>query len=101
MTKTILKWAGNKTKVMPSIIKYFPKEYTDYIEPFGGALGSFLNSGVSDKDHDVYLNDLNAEIIDLFLLMRTHCNEIVNKANNLPRDKDSFYEIRGWDRLDN
>ncbi len=101
MAKTILKWAGNKTKVMPAIIKYFPGDYSDYVEPFAGALGSFLNSGVSTKEHDVYLNDLNEEIIDLFLLMRNNCQEIVNKANKLPRDKDSFYEIRNWDRLDN
>ena len=100
MTKTILKWAGNKTKVMPSIVKYFPENFTDYIEPFAGALGSFLNSGVNTEEHDVYLNDLNSEVIDLFLLMRTNCDEIVDKANTMPRDKESFYEIRGWDRLD-
>lgn len=99
--KTILKWAGNKTKVMPAIVNYFPENYTDYIEPFAGALGSFLNSGVNTDEHDVYLNDLNSEVIDLFLLMRTNCDEIVEKANTLPRDKESFYKIRGWDRLDN
>ena len=100
MAKTILKWAGNKTKVMPSIIKYFPHNYSDYVEPFAGALGSFLNSGVSIKEHDVYLNDLNKEIIDLFVLMRSNCQDIVDKANTLPRDKESYYEIRNWDRLD-
>tara|TARA_B100000287_G_scaffold353455_1_gene343273 strand:+ start:51 stop:884 length:834 start_codon:yes stop_codon:yes gene_type:complete len=101
MTKTILKWAGNKTKVMPAIINYFPENYSDYIEPFAGALGSFLNSGVTINNHEVYLNDLNEEIINLFLLMRTDCKLIVDKANSLPRDKESYYEIRNWDRLDN
>lgn len=100
MAKTILKWAGNKSKVMPSIVKYFPKSYSDYVEPFAGALGSFLHSGVSVKEHDVYLSDLNKEVIDLFILMRTNYKDIITKANSLPRDKESYYEIRSWDRLD-
>lgn len=100
MTKTILKWAGNKTKVMPQIIRYFPNNFSNYIEPFAGALGSFLHSSVSTATHEVYLNDLNSEIIDLFLYMKSNYKEIVEKANSLPRDKDSFYEIRGWDRLE-
>ena len=100
MTKTILKWAGNKSKVMKSIIPFFPENFTDYVEPFAGSLGSFLHSGVSTSRHDVYLNDLNSEIIDLFLLMRTHFKEIVDIANSYPRDKESFYKIRNWDRED-
>ena len=49
MTKTILKWAGNKSKVMDKIGKLFPNEYERYLEPFAGSLGAFLNSGVECK----------------------------------------------------
>ena len=63
MTKTILKWAGNKSKVMQKISPFFGSNYNRYLEPFAGSLGSYLHSGVNVKD--VFLNDLNSEIINL------------------------------------
>ena len=38
MTKTILKWAGNKSKVMDKIGKLFPNEYERYLEPLIGTV---------------------------------------------------------------
>src|SRR5450759_1927726 len=38
----LLKWIGNKQKQAPEIIRYFPKNYGTYYEPFlgsGGVLG--------------------------------------------------------------
>jgi len=38
----LLKWVGNKQKQAPSIIKFFPKKFGTYVEPFlgsGGVLG--------------------------------------------------------------
>ena len=98
MSRTILKWAGNKSKVMPNIIPYFPSEFGAYVEPFAGALGSFLNSGVDVKEHPTYLNDLNEEVITLYELFRKDWSRVMHIANGLGRDSKSFYEIRAWDR---
>ena len=41
--KPILKWAGGKRQMLPGLIKYLPKNFNNYIEPFigGGALFFF------------------------------------------------------------
>jgi len=98
MAKTILKWAGNKSKVMPLITPHFPKTFGAYVEPFAGALGSYLNSGVDPLEHDVHLCDINQEIIVLYDLFRKDWEKVMSISNSLGRDSKSFYEIRAWDR---
>ena len=100
MSKTILKWAGNKSKVMPLITPHFPKTFGAYVEPFAGALGSYLNSGVDPLEHDVHLCDLNSEIMNLYELFRQDWHKVMTIANELGRDSKSYYEIRAWDRED-
>lgn len=95
MTKTILKWAGNKSKVMSKISKHFPKEYDRYLEPFAGSLGSFLHSGVKKP---ALLNDLNKEIINLFECVREDHKKVSKLANSYPKTKEDYYIIRNYDR---
>ncbi|ODS32954.1 MAG: Modification methylase DpnIIA [Candidatus Scalindua rubra] len=44
--KPFLKWAGGKSQLLPELVKYIPKNYNNYIEPFvgGGALFFYLYS---------------------------------------------------------
>lgn len=96
--KTVLKWAGNKSRLMPQISTHFPHEFKAYVEPFAGAMGSFLNFDNLSDDTPVYLNDLNAELIELFETLKTHPELVVNVANSWARDSKTFYKIRAWDR---
>lgn len=95
MTKTILKWAGNKSKVMPKIIPFFPERYERYLEPFAGSLGAFLNSGVSCES---MMNDLNGEIFNLFECVRDDYEKVSELANSIEKSKDNYYKIRNLDR---
>ena len=97
MKKTLLKWAGNKSKIMPEIVKSFPKEYSCYIEPFAGALGSFLNADIP-HEKDVILSDLNSEIISFFIQVRDNPSDVSKLANSWKKDKEAYYEIRSWDK---
>jgi DNA adenine methylase len=92
MTKTILKWAGNKSKVMEKISTHFPVHYSRYLEPFAGSLGSFLHSNVT---RPALLNDLNKEIINLFE------SKVANIANAYIKSKEEYYRIRNLDKEDN
>lgn len=94
-TKTILKWAGNKSKVMSQITPFFPKEYNNYFEPFAGALGAFLHSDVTGN---AYLNDLNSELINLFECVRDDYLKVCNLANSIEKSKENYYEVRNLDR---
>lgn len=100
MTKTILKWAGNKSKVMKDIIGHFPEDFGDYVEPFAGACGSFINSKVCSNSHNVYLNDANNELINLFELFQQDREKIIKLANSWGKKKQDYLRIREWDKLD-
>lgn len=98
MTKTILKWPGNKTKVMSEITKHFPSQYSRYLEPFAGSLGSFLQFNPSCP---VYLNDLNSEIINLFECVKKDYKTVVSLANQIDKSKQNYYIVRNQDRNPN
>ena len=55
-TKPLLKWAGGKRQLLPTLIKRMPERYNTYFEPFlgGGALLFAL------QPKSAYVNDLNA-----------------------------------------
>lgn len=97
MTKTILKWAGNKSKIMPKIVERFPKGYNRYLEPFAGSLGSYLHADVSCEAH---LNDLNEEILNLFECVRDDYEKVVLMANKIEKSKENYYVVRNQDRTD-
>jgi DNA adenine methylase len=95
MTKTILKWAGNKSKVMKKITPFFPSSYERYLEPFAGSLGAFLHSGV---EGEVLLNDLNEEVFNLFECIREDYKKVCTMANKIDKSKENYYKVRNLDR---
>jgi DNA adenine methylase len=97
MTKTILKWAGNKSKVMGKISPFFPNEFERYLEPFAGSLGAFLHSGV---ESEALMNDLNEEVFNLFECVREDYQRVSELANAIDKSKENYYKVRNLDRDD-
>lgn len=95
MTKTILKWAGNKSKVMPKISPLFPNSFERYLEPFAGSLGAFLHSGV---ECEALMNDLNEEIFNLFECVQEDYQRVSELANAIDKSKENYYKVRNLDR---
>lgn len=42
LVKPFVKWAGGKRQLMPEIIKYKPKSYKKFVEPFVGGGSVFI-----------------------------------------------------------
>ena len=96
---TILKYAGNKSKIMEQIVPYFPdwKNVKRYIEPFAGALGSAANANIPSSI-DIQLSDSNEELINLYMTLKTSAKEVEDQIAKWERNEKKFYEIRSWDR---
>jgi DNA adenine methylase len=85
MNKTFLKWAGNKTKVLPHLIPHigYPKRYC---EPFGGSLAVALNTPAEQY----ILNDVNKDLVSIYQNLVNpnddnfikYCQELFTKENN-------------------
>lgn len=78
--KPFLKWAGGKGQLLPEIEKYYPFEngkITKYAEPFVGG-GAVLFDILSKYDlEEVYISDINAELINTYRIVRDNIDELV------------------------
>jgi DNA adenine methylase len=88
--KTFIKWSGNKTQHMKNIIKYIPKDFNRYIEPFIGSGSIFLK--VSPEKW--IINDINNDLINIWKNIINNNEKIIkyfdifsNKFKKLSKDK--------------
>ncbi len=92
-TRAFLKWAGGKYSLTEEITTRLP-EADILVEPFLGAGSVFLNS---DFSHYI-LNDINADLINLYNELKTSPDEFILDAKKLfvelNNNADAYYEYR-------
>lgn len=98
----ILKWAGGKRKLLSHIKKLIDLEHLarhTLYEPFVGGGALFMNI----ENKSVVINDINNELINVYLVVRDHPDLLINELNihKKKHDRDYYYKIREYDRLEN
>jgi len=102
-----IKWAGGKGQILPEIRKVYPAglgtTITKYAEPFVGG-GAVLFDVLSRYDlQEVYISDVNRELIHTYTCVRDRVDELVEllkalETRYLPANdevrKAMYYEIR-------
>lgn len=83
--KPIVKWAGGKTQLLADISHAYPdgfgKTIRRYAEPFVGG-GAVLFDILSKYELDeVYISDVNAELINMYLVVRDHADDLIALLN--------------------
>lgn len=75
---TILKWAGNKTAVMPELIKHLPAG-SRLVEPFAGSCAVMMAT-----DYPHYLvADINHDLINLYQVIREDVNSFIHLVEHI------------------
>ena len=92
--KTFLKWAGNKSRVLPHLLPHIgsPRRYC---EPFGGSLAVALNV----EAESYTLNDVNKDLVSIYRNLLDYnddtfiqyCEEIFTPENN---GKEAYLGLR-------
>lgn len=96
---TLLKYAGNKRRVMHRIASSFDwTGVTRYIEPFCGALGAAVNCQLPDTVIDVHLSDINWEVVNLHEQFVRVPERLELVANSWDAGEETYYSVRAWDR---
>ncbi len=98
--KPFIKWAGGKSRFADIIVETLGKNCRDYYEPFLGS-GAVLLKMQPEK---AFCSDINAELINLFQVVKSSPYELVNdlRLNFLPyNSQEFFYNVRSWDRDNN
>lgn len=89
---TILKWAGNKSRVMPELLAHLPAG-SRLVEPFAGSCAVMMNT-----DYREYLiADINHDLINLYQQIKEHSSPFIMAAFSLftqNRTEESYYQIR-------
>lgn len=101
-SKPFIKWAGGKRGLLDSLLSFVPKEFGDYFEPFlgGGALFFALKNRGLLEAKTIYLNDKNIELMNTYLAIQNHTNELLRELEILQQNhnRETFYFIRNLDR---
>ncbi|EJK3496453.1 DNA adenine methylase [Salmonella enterica] len=89
---TILKWAGNKTAIMPELIKHLPAG-SRLVEPFAGSCAVMMAT-----DYPHYLvADINPDLINLYKHIAFDCDKFISNAKGFfasTNSAESYYNIR-------
>ncbi|EDW2672865.1 DNA adenine methylase [Salmonella enterica subsp. enterica] len=89
---TILKWAGNKTAIMPELIKHLPAG-PRLVEPFAGSCAVMMAT-----DYPHYLvADINPDLINLYQVIKNDVEYFIEEGRYLfeaRNDSEAYYKTR-------
>lgn len=97
--KPILKWAGGKGQMLKVLEPKMPFEFNNYIEPFVG--GGALFFDVAPKN--AILADSNIELINLYKVVASNVEELIQSLKKYKYDKEMYYKVRAQipEKMDN
>lgn len=93
VAKPILKWAGGKTQMLGELMPRVPKTYGRYIEPFFGGGALFF----SLKPEYAIIADSNPELINMYLQVAHHVDDVIECLQKYENTSEMFYEVRSLD----
>jgi DNA adenine methylase len=101
-----LKWAGGKSQLLSQIVPNLPRELFDgkiekYIEPFLGGGAMFFYLAQRFKFQEIYLFDINPELILTYRVVKDFPRELIEQLRKLTdnylaledKDKKKFFYI--------
>lgn len=88
VAKPFLKWAGGKSQLLPRFKDLYPQELLDgkietYIEPFIGGGAVLFDILQNYKIKNVYINDINKELINCYRCIKADVEEVINQLSLL------------------
>jgi len=105
MTKPLFVWAGGKTKVLKHYAEFMPpaSSFSNYYEPFFGGGAMFGHVMNTYRPKNVFINDINSDIISIYRCIKENYDEFIDRLNDLESQyiplckedrKQLYFEIR-------
>ncbi|MHA3786244.1 DNA adenine methylase [Mycoplasma sp. Z244C] len=96
--KPFVKWAGGKRQLLDELIKYVPKDFNTYYEPFVGGGALFFKL----QPKKAVINDINKHLISAYRCFQdeTLYQDLIKslKEYETNHSEENFYRIRALDR---
>ena len=84
-----IKWVGGKTQLLPELRKRLPERIGTYVEPFVGGGALFFDV----QPADAKLNDVNPRLINLYVSVRSHKEELIDSLNSYESEYNTLASI--------
>lgn len=81
--KPFIKWAGGKSQLLSEIRKKYPDKIEKYCEPFVGGGAVLLDVLENFQPKEVLINDINAELTNLYTQIRDHVEYLIENLADL------------------
>lgn len=94
IARPFLKWAGGKRQLLPELLRYVPRRYGTYYEPFIGGGALFL----ALQRNRAIINDSNADLINCYRVVKDAVEELICALSQHQNTEDHYYTVREWDR---
>lgn len=92
-SKPILRWAGSKRLLIPTLLQHVPRVFNRYIEPFVGSACLFFEL----KPQAAVLGDFNLQLIDTYDVLAKKPGQVAAALAKLPTTPDYYYTLRSLD----
>ena len=93
VSRSPLRWAGSKRKLLLTLKRLAPQEFTRYVEPFCGSLSFY----VALKPNSALVGDINEELVNFYRMIAWRPKAIATAAHELNNDEATYYELRSYD----
>lgn len=93
--KPFIKWAGGKSQLLDDIREKYPERIERYCEPFVGGGAVLLDVLSNCRPKEVLINDINAELINTYLQIKTEVEELIAILSAI---QESFWAKSDADR---
>jgi DNA adenine methylase len=96
LVSPVLKWVGGKRQILPEIVEHLPRQLSrlTYHEPFLGGGAALFHL----QPRNAVVNDFNSELINLYIVIRDHLEELLEDLRIHINESDYFYYLRALDR---
>ncbi len=92
VARPFLKWAGGKGKLLDQYIKYFPRQYRTYFEPFLGGGAVFFHL----RPQQAVLTDINPHLVNVYRCVRDEVESLIPllQDHQVHHGPDHYYRVR-------
>lgn len=90
---SVIRWAGSKRKLLPTLMSNVPATFERYIEPFCGSACLFF----AIKPKNALLSDINRELITAFEQIKAHPRIVAREVAAIPVNAETYNAWREKD----
>lgn len=80
LLRTPLRYPGGKSRVLNTLSNWFPKNITEYREPFIGGGSMAIHTAKTNPDVSIWINDLYFPVYNFWLQLRDNGKEVSDRV---------------------